>query len=444
MSAAAADAVRRLFRRALDRVAPAGPVERALAGLDLADSIVLLAVGKAAAGMVAGAEAALGDRIAERIAVVPAREGSAAAPTVGASPAGAPPAGGSRVVVEASHPVPDARSEAAGRALLAAAARARPDQDLVALVSGGGSALAAVPADGIALADKAAAVARLMAAGAPIAELNCVRRHLSAVKGGRLALAAAARVTTLVVSDVVGDALAEMTSGPTVADPTRFADACEVVERRVGRDALPPPVWRHLEAGRRGLAPEGLTSPRPRDRAILVLGLGALVDAAAEEARRAGAGPVEVVPERLEGPVDQVAGRLAAAILARGPGILVAGGEPTIALSPGAGRGGRAHHLALLLARALAHAPRSTAPAGLAILVAGSDGIDGTSGAAGAVVDAATWERIRAAGLDPDAHLAAFDAATALAAAGAQLVTGPTGVNHADLVVAWAGPPAPR
>ncbi len=239
MSGRAADAVRRVFDRALARVAPAGPVERAVAGLDLAGPVVLLALGKAAAAMADGAEAALGPRVARRVVVVPA--GTAA---------------GRAGFLEGAHPVPDARSEAAGRALLAAAARTPSDREVLALVSGGGSALAAVPAAGIALADKARAIARLMDAGAPIAELNTVRRHLSAIKGGRLARASPARVTTLVVSDVVGDALHEVASGPTVPDPTGFAAACEVIERRVGAAGVPPSVWQRLAAGRRAHQPQ--------------------------------------------------------------------------------------------------------------------------------------------------------------------------------------------
>lgn len=412
-----ADLLRRILSRALARVEPAGPTARALGELELADSVVLLATGKASLGMATGAEAALGRRIAERVVVAPA----AHAPTPG--------------VLVGSHPVPDARSEAAGRALLAAAAAARPDQDVVALISGGGSALSAVPADGLRLADKADAVARLMAAGAPIADLNCVRRHLSALKGGRLALASPARVTTLVVSDVVGDALHEVASGPTVPDPTRFADACAVVERWIGWDALPAPVARRLEAGRRGQLSEGMTAPRPRDRALLLLGLAALVEAAADEARREVA-EVDLVAERLEGPVDAVAEMLAGRMVGPRGRLIAAGGEPTVTLPRNAGRSGRAHHLALLMARVL----DAAGARGDAVLVAGSDGADGASGAAGAVVEHDTWQRIRAAGLDPDSHLARCDAAAALAAAGAQVATGPTGVNHADLVLAWCAP----
>ena len=429
-SVGAAGLLRRIFAGALVRVAPANPTGRALAGLDLADSIVLLATGKAALGMADGAEAALGERIAARTIVAPAGSGE-------------PRAGR----LFASHPVPDASSEAAGRALLAAAAAARPDQDVVALVSGGGSALTAVPAAGLTLADKAEAIAHVMAAGAPIGDINCVRRHLSAIKGGRLAAAARARVTTLVVSDVIGDALHEVASGPTVPDPTNHTDACRVIERWLGGlDALPAAAARRLEEGRLAERRPGLASgppdPRPRDRAILLLGLGALVDAAAEEARRARdlAVPVEVMDERLAGPVQGVAEALAARMSAARAGgcLLVAGGEPTVALPADRGQSGRAHHLALLMARALA----GGAP-GDAVLVAGSDGADGASGAAGAVVDHRTWERVRAAGLDPEAHLRRADAAAALARVGAQIVTGPTGVNHADLMLAHVARAAP-
>ncbi|HUS66989.1 MAG TPA: glycerate-2-kinase family protein, partial [Kofleriaceae bacterium] len=229
MTTAAAALLRELYADALARVAPAGPTARALAALDLAPSIVLLATGKAALGMADGAAAALGDRVRARAVV---------APVLRDEPG----------FHQGAHPVPDARSEAAGRALLAAAAAARPDEDVVALVSGGGSALSAVPAPGLTLADKAATIARLAGAGAPIADLNCVRRHLSAIKGGRLAAASRARVTTLVVSDVVGDALPEIASGPTVPDPTTFADARAAIDRWVGRDAVPPAVRARLEA----------------------------------------------------------------------------------------------------------------------------------------------------------------------------------------------------
>ncbi|HEY8144200.1 MAG TPA: DUF4147 domain-containing protein [Kofleriaceae bacterium] len=406
------DVLRELFAEALYRVAPAGPTARAIEALELAPEVVLLATGKAAIGMAAGAESALGDRITARVVVAP----RVAEPREG--------------FLESAHPVPDQRSEAAGRSLLAAAAAARPGQEILALISGGGSALSAVPAEGLTLADKAQAIARLEAAGTPIAYLNCVRRHLSALKGGRLALVSPVSVTTLVVSDVIGDRLAEIASGPTVPDPTSFADACAVVERWSAWHGIPPAVRAHLEAGLAGERREGLADgERPGDRAILILGLDALVGAAVDAAL-ARKLDVQVIDRRVEGEVTEVARNLASELGRRGA-VVIAGGEPTVVLPDGAGVGGRAHQLALLLA----HEVRGT---DTVVLVAGSDGMDGNTGAAGAVVDGATWDAISARGLDPAAHLARCDAGSALAAVGAQILTGPTGVNHCDLVLAWA------
>jgi hydroxypyruvate reductase len=406
------EVLRELFAESLYRVAPAGPTRRTVEALDLAPEVVLLATGKAAVGMAAGAESALGERVVARVVVAPA----IAEPRAG--------------YIEGAHPVPDQRSEAAGRALLGAAAAARRGQEILALVSGGGSALSAVPADGLSLADKAQAIARLEGAGAPIAYLNCVRRHLSALKGGRLALASPVRVTTLVLSDVIGDRLAEVASGPTVPDPTTFADACAVVEQWTRWSGIPAAVRAHLEAGARGERREGLQEgERPDDRASLLLGIDALVGAAVDAAL-ARKLAVQVVDQRIEGEVADVARNLATR-LGAGDAVVIAGGEPTVVLPDHPGVGGRAHQLALLLAREI----RGSSAV---VLVAGSDGMDGNTGAAGAVVDGATWDAISARGLDPAAHLAACDAGTALAAVGAQILTGPTGVNHCDLVLAWA------
>ena len=441
MSEAAA-LLRELFGEALARVAPRDPTARAVAALDgggaLAGEVVLLATGKAALGMADGAEAALGaGRIARRVVVAPSLAGRGGA---GAGGRG----GGSDGEMEGSHPVPDERSERAGRALLAAAREARPDQTVLALVSGGGSALSAVPAEGLALGDKAATVGRLAAAGAPIADLTCVRRHLSALKGGRLLLESRAPVHSLIVSDVVGDRLEEIASGPTVPDPTSFEDACRVVERWIGWDAVPAAARAHLEAGRRGERSEGLGALRPGDSAELLLGLDALVGAAEAAARGRGLELVRL-GERIEGEVGAVASMLAGRISglraggvgADGGGvrrILVGGGEPTVVLPEGPGEGGRAQQLALLMARALRGA------VGVTVLCAGSDGIDGVSPAAGAVVDGTTWDAIAASGRDPEAHLARCDAGPALAAVRARIETGPTGVNHADLVLALIEP----
>lgn len=398
----------RLFRLALEACDPAERVAAALAEEELADEVVLLALGKAAVPMARGARAALGERVAAEVVVAPAL------------PDDAPPGW-----MVGAHPRPDARSERAGRALLAAASAARPGQSVLALVSGGGSALAAVPAGGLSLEDKAEALAAVYAAGADIHELNAVRAVLSAIKGGRLAAASRAPVLSLVASDVVGDDLATVASGPTVPgagdDP---AAARRIVEARVGLDAVPEAVRRLL------VQPSAPPPARPGDRARLVAGVGAFVDAAAAAAGASG-WQVEVASRELEGDVAEVAERFAAAVRQARPGSCVlAGGEATIALGPAPGVGGRAQHLALLLARAFDGDER------VELGVLGSDGVDGNSDAAGAIVSGGTWGAIGAAGLDPAQALEGRDAGTALARVGAQVVTGPTGVNHCDLLIA--------
>lgn len=398
--------------RALD---PAERVAAAVRARLPEGRVRLLAVGKAAAAMALGATAALGDRLAGGLVVAPAA-------------ADLPP--GLELAI-GSHPRADGRSEAAGRALLAAASAGGADR-VLALISGGASALAAVPATGLALDEVQALVDRVMAGGAPIAELNAVRKHLSALKGGRLAAAAAAPVLTLVCSDVVGDDLATVGSGPTVPDPTTYADAVDACARWAADAA--GPARAHLEAGARGERDETPKQPRPGDDALLVTGIATLVQEAAAASSRHLGRRAEVVAEPLVGPVEAVAARVADWLRQPGPRVVVAGGEPTVTLPRSPGRGGRARQLALLVARELADRP------GWSLLVAGSDGIDGAADAAGAVVDGGTWARVRAAGIDPDRALAACDAGTALAAAGDAVVTGPTGVNHADLVVGVVSP----
>jgi hydroxypyruvate reductase len=350
--------LRRLLDRVLAACDPAAATARALAALGLDRPAWIAAVGKAAPAMAVGAR----DRLDVRGALVVAPDGTDAR---------------GLDVVRAAHPVPDARSEAAGRALLAFARAVPPGDVMVALVSGGASALAAVPRAGLSLAEKVARVQALAASGAPIAELNRLRASLSAIKGGRLAAACPGRVVTVVVSDVVGDDPAVVGSGPTVP--------CDTVV---------------VASGVADLA-----------RAAAAVTGGAVVDAA------------------LTGDVEEVAGRVAAAIR-DGAGWMIWAGEPTVRLPPRPGRGGRARQQALLVARALAGVP------GWRLLVAGSDGVDGTGDAAGAIVDGATWGRLT----DPQGALDRCDAGGALGAIGAEVVTGPTGVNHADLLVAFRYP----
>jgi glycerate 2-kinase len=380
-------------------------VAEATAELSLPGPVVVAAVGKAAARMSEGAVRALGPAIAGGLVVAPEAERVL------------PPL---RLHV-GSHPIANAASERAGRALLDLVRTAPAGHTVLALISGGASALAAVPQDPLTLADKVAVVAELAAAGAPIGELNVVRKHLSAIKGGQLGAAAAVPVVSLVASDVVGDDLSVVGSGPTVPDPSTREQALAILQK--ARVRVPRAVRRCLKK-----APETPKQVRAGDRAVLVAGIGALVDAArqVEIAAQAGAG-VEVFARDLVGDVRAVAQRLAAEARAAArdgrPVIRVGNGEPTVTLCAHPGLGGRAQHVALLVAQQIAGLP------GVAVLAAGSDGIDGNTTAAGAVVDGATWA---AAGADPAAALARCDAHRALDEADALLVTGRTGVNHAD------------
>ncbi len=373
-------------------------------------ALTVLALGKAAVSMAQGAREALGGRIHAEVVVAPF------------IPSGSPPGW-----IESAHPTPDANSVKAAQALLAAARESIGP--VLVLISGGGSALAALPAPGLSLADKAALLTQVYGAGANIEELNVVRKHLSAFKGGQLASAASSPVRTLVLSDVLGDSLSVVASGPTVPDASTFADAWQIVQRLCGEDCKGAAAS-HLRLGVAGLREETPTQARPGDEAILLAGIRSFV-AFAEAAARTKFTNVLAMPDLFEGRVQCVAEALASQILSAAPepALWIFGGEATIALPPSPGSGGRAQHLALLLAEKIA------GRANLQILAAGSDGIDGNSIAAGAVVDGTTWSAIRKAGIDPHEALRTADSARALAAVDAQIVTGPTGCNHADLVL---------
>jgi glycerate 2-kinase len=316
---------------------------------------------------------------------------------------------------EAGHPSPDARSLAAGRALLARAAALGPDDEVVLALSGGASALAVAPAWGLSLDDKVAATRAVAAAGAPIQALNALRKHVSELKGGRLAAATRARITALVLSDVVGDDPSVVGSGPVAPDPTTFADALAVAR------GVPAAVTRALEAGARGELPETPKLPFAHVALRVLAGPDDLARAAAAAAARRGYRAT--VETRVASPVEELAARLAARAASQGPGeAFVASGEPTISLPPHPGRGGRAQHTALLAAASL----RGDA----VVLCAASDGDDGAGGGAGGLVDAGTAGRV-----DVAAAAAAYESAEALAAAGDQIVTGMTGNNLCDLFI---------
>jgi glycerate-2-kinase len=347
------------------------------------------------------------------------------------------------------HPWPGERSVAAGQAVLAFASAARPADRHLVLLSGGASALCASPAPGLTLADKDSVLRALMRAGATIAELNTVRKHLSALKGGRLAAALMAApgatrdattalptLLTLAVSDVQGDDPAIIGSGPTVPDPTTYVDALEVLRRHALIERLPPAVRQHLEAGVAGYISETPKPGRQGDSTgayAVIATLDDALEAIAQAAASVGAPRVLSLGRVLYGAVDAHAAQLAAMLRqhrGEAPLLLVAGGEPVVRVS-GEGRGGRAQELALRLAVEL------EGESGITVLVAGTDGRDGPTEAAGAFADGGTLARARKAGCDPRAALERNDSNRALGAAGDLFTTGPTGTNVADVVVAW-------
>ncbi|WP_428263140.1 glycerate kinase type-2 family protein [Haliangium sp.] len=461
----------RLFLSTVTRLNPSQRTSEVLAEADWKPGrTVIVAAGKAALSMSSGAMAYLAARdlaLGGGLVVVPEQTLGASVPSgreqpgtdsaTGPRPAdegeGAADDGerdgaeseadessdvGLPVVCAGDYPVPLQRSLLAARAACRVVSQAPPDAEILALLSGGASALMAMPAAGISLADKNAVVSGVAAAGANRRTVNLVRKHLSDIKGGRLAKLAPVPVATLIASDVVGDDLTAVGSGPTLPDRSTVREACDVVAASVGWGAVPWRVRSHFEAALAGARPDTLRHPRPGDRVALLAGTGALVDVAVEVATAAGL-EARAFARDVVADVDQVAEhvavlvrRIAAAGAARAL-CFAGGGEPSIRLGPSPGVGGRAQHLALLVAREIAGI------GGVSVLVAASDGIDGNSQAAGAVVDGDTWDCIRARGYDPERALAGHDAGTVLAAVDATMVTGITEIKHGDLVLVATG-----
>ena len=379
--------------------------------------VLVLGCGKASGAMAAAAEEVLGDRVAGGFVVV--KDGCAV------------PLG--RIeLAEAGHPVPDQRGLHASARLLELAHGAGEDDLVLFLVSGGGSALTPAPAPPITLAEKQEVTRLLLASGAAIGELNAVRKHLSRFKGGQLARAAwPATVVTLALSDVIGDPLDVIASGPTAPDPTTFADAADVLARRGVEGRVPASIRDRLQAGLRGDLEE---TPKAGDRVFgrvtnVVVGNNRLItDAAVAAATRLGYRPYFQTRE-LEGEARDVARDLVArARRLEPPACLVAGGETTVTVR-GRGTGGRCQEFAL--AAALELQPKD----GITVLAAGTDGSDGPTDAAGAIVDAATLGRAARAGVDARAALEDNDAHRCLRSSGDLLVTGPTRTNLLDLYV---------
>ncbi len=333
-------------------------------------------------------------------------------------------------IVEAAHPVPDDNGARAAARILQTVQGLTKDDLVICLISGGGSALMPLPAPGLTLADKQAVNRALLLSGANISEMNCVRKHLSAIKGGRLAAAAyPARVVSLLISDVPGDEPAVIASGPTVADPTSFADARGLIERY--RIDAPDAVKRHL-------ADALEETPKPGDKRLrggevhVIAAPQASLMAAAKVARRAGVTPV-ILGDAIEGEARHVAivhAGIARQVRRHGqpgkaPCVLLSGGETTVTVK-GKGRGGRNAEFLLALAVAL------DGDAGIWGLAGDTDGIDGTEDNAGAVLTPDSLTRARKLGLSARAMLENNDGYGFFAALGDLVVTGPTRTNVND------------
>jgi glycerate 2-kinase len=442
-----------IFRAAVARVDPAAMVERSLSlirgpggerlilradGQESAYDVLpggrifATGMGKASARMALGLERVLGGALAGGLVAV--KEGHLERLS-------------SIRLLEAGHPIPDARSEAAAAAILrlgASLGTSLTDRDIViVLVSGGGSSILCAPAEGLSIEYKAATTKLLLSCGATIDEINCVRKHLSAIKGGRLAQALSpATIITLALSDVVGDDLASIASGPTVPDPTSFADTMAIIRRYGIEASLPPGIVDFLQRGTEG---EQRDTPKPGDalfakaHACLVGTNRIALEAAREEAQLRGYNSL-VLSSRITGEAREIAlvylgiGKdisKSSFPLAR-PACLIAGGEATVTIK-GSGKGGRNQEMVLAFLTALGRSPKDGES--LLFMSAGTDGNDGPTDAAGAYGDLALHERAREAGLSPAAALADNDSYTFFAAAGGLVKTGPTNTNVCDVQI---------
>ncbi len=430
-----------VFRKALDAVDPYGAVKTHVRreghvlrvgdrsyDLRAIERILVVGAGKASSRMALAIEELLGDRLTDGLVIV--KYGHV-------DPL--------RIVRlrEAGHPVPDQAGLEGAREILELVTSARKDDLVLCLISGGGSSLMPLPSPGIDLDAKRETTEVLLACGATIHETNAVRKHISALKGGGLARAAApARVVSLILSDVIGDDLDVIASGPTVPDRTTFATALEVLGRHGALGRVPKRVRMHLEAGHRGEVPE---TPKPGDPVfdnvhnVIVASNAIAVDVAAREAATLGYETL-VLSSFVQGEAREV-GRVFAAVAREmcaagrpvgSPGCIVAGGETTVTLR-GGGLGGRSQELALSAAIDLDGLD------GVVLLAAGTDGTDGPTDAAGAMVDGETVSRARAAGLSARDYLANNDSHRFFHALGDLVVTGPTRTNVMDLILILAG-----
>jgi hydroxypyruvate reductase len=419
-----AAAIHRHMKREGTRLTIGGEV------LDLAAvrQIVVVGLGKAGASMAGAVEEILGERI-QRGVVVTKYGHVQPMKTIR--------------LHEAGHPVPDEAGIAGAQAILDCVKGLGPEDLVLVLISGGGSALTPAPVEGISLAEKQALTKALLACGADIREMNMLRKHISRIKGGQLARAAQpAQVRTLILSDIVGDPLDAIASGPTVPDPTTYADALGILDKYRIRQEIPAGIRTHLEAGAAGKVSE---TPKPTDplfarvKSLMVASNIQALEAAKAEAQRLGLRAM-ILSSFIEGETRDVArmhAALALEVRASGnpvapPVCFITGGETTVTLK-GKGKGGRNQEFALAAALDIAGLRD------VVVLSAGTDGTDGPTDAAGAIADGDTLERAVAAGLKPRAALDGNDAYPFFARLSDLIITGPTRTNVMDVRLVLVG-----
>jgi hydroxypyruvate reductase len=388
---------------------------------DVAD-VYVIGAGKGVAAVAAELDAILGDRIADGLVAEKADGGDPPPAAIGAVD-----------VVAAGHPIPDDASLTAGRRALALADAAGPDDLVLAPITGGASATLVAPADGLSPSALAETTDALLSAGLRIEAINAVRKHCSAIKGGRLAdrIAPAETATLVIVDEVAGEPW-----GPTVGDATTAADALEVLRRHGLADTVPSAVVRHLERGDAATPPPGADAVD--DAAVVLAGPADAPEAARDRAADLGYDPL-ILSTTVEGESREVATCLAAIAAeaatygrpAAPPCVLISGGETTVRVGEGGGEGGPNQEFALGFALELAD--RDADAPTVTTLALGTDGTDGPTDVAGGLVDATTVPRMDAAGVDARDHLRRHDATPALRAVDDAVLTGPTGTNVMDL-----------
>lgn len=399
-----------IFREALLEMLPDKAVKRSLSGARLKDEIILVGIGKASWTMAKAASEELKERIISGAIVTKYGHSGGSLPGI--------------EIFEAGHPLPDQNTLQATKRILEITQKAGGDQTILFLVSGGGSALFEKPAEGLSLKDISDITSGLLLGGADISELNTVRKHLSCVKGGRFAAhCMPAEIFQITLSDVPGDRLDTIASGPAAPDPSTSGEALAVIKK------YEIPLSPVLESA---LRPE---TPKSLDNVSFEIAgnVGGLCRTAKKAAEKRGY-ISEIVTERLEGEARHAGAMAAERALDEvdssggAKRCLIWGGETTVKVK-GSGKGGRSQELAL------AAAEKISGSQNIVIISAGSDGTDGPTDAAGGIVDGLTWEKIGTAGRDPLGMLKDNDSYNALEAAGALLKTGPTGTNVNDLII---------